>query len=206
MLYGKSLKYLFHVIFHPFDGFWDLKFEKRGSLGAAITIVILTIITLSIEKQGTGFLYNMNRLSELNIVVDIFTIVLVYVLWCTANWCTTSLMEGKGRMIDILIAVGYSMAPIVLIRLPLVAVSHFITSNEGSFYMVFKTISVMWALLLLFLGTMITHQYTVKKTIVTCIITVVGMGIIMFIGLLFFNVIGRMITFVATIYKELRFR
>ncbi|MCR5770079.1 MAG: YIP1 family protein [Butyrivibrio sp.] len=206
MLYGKSLKYIFHLIFHPFDGFWDLKFEKRGSLGASLTIVILTIITLSIEKQGTGFLYNMNRLSELNIVVDILTIVLLYVLWCTANWCTTSLMEGKGRMIDILIAVGYSFAPIVLVRLPLVAVSHVITSNEGSFYLVFKTISVMWALLLLFLGTMITHQYSVKKTIATCIITVIGMGIIMFIGLLFFNVIGRMITFVATIYKELRFR
>ncbi|MCR4834494.1 MAG: YIP1 family protein [Butyrivibrio sp.] len=206
MLYGKSLKYVFHLIFHPFDGFWDLKFEKRGSIPAAFTLVLLTIITFSIEKQSTGFLFNMNRLSELNIVVDVTTVLLLYILWCSANWCTTSLMDGKGRMLDILIAVGYSLAPLVLIRLPLVIVSHFITTNEGSFYTVLQTISILWSLLLLFLGTMITHQYTVKKTILTCLITILGMGILMFIGLLFFNVIGRMMTFVVTIYKELRFR
>lgn len=206
MLYGKSLKYVFHLIFHPFDGFWDLKFEKRGSIPAAFTLVLLTIITFSIEKQSTGFLFNMNRLSELNIVVDVTTVLLLYILWCSANWCTTSLMDGKGRMLDILIAVGYSLAPLVIIRLPLVLISHFITTNEGSFYTVFQTISILWSLLLLFLGTMITHQYTVKKTILTCLITILGMGILMFIGLLFFNVIGRMMTFVVTIYKELRFR
>ncbi|MBE5835245.1 MAG: DUF1282 domain-containing protein [Butyrivibrio sp.] len=206
MLYGKSLKYVFHLIFHPFDGFWDLKFEKRGSIPAAFTLVLLTIITFSIEKQSTGFLFNMNRLSELNIVVDVTTVLLLYILWCSANWCTTSLMDGKGRMLDILIAVGYSLAPLVIIRLPLVLISHFITTNEGSFYTVFQTISILWSLLLLFLGTMITHQYTVKKTILTCLITLLGMGILMFIGLLFFNVIGRMMTFVVTIYKELRFR
>lgn len=206
MLYVKTIKYVFHVIFHPFDGFWDLKFEKRGSLKAAITFIILTIATLTIEKQNTGFLYNENRLSELNVVVDIITVILLYVLWCVANWCTTSLMDGKGRMIDILIAVGYATFPITLIRLPLVAFSHMITANEGSFYYVFGTISYLWFLFLLFTGTMITHQYSVSKTIVTCIITVVGMGIIMFIGLLFFNVIQEMITFVLTIYKEIRFR
>lgn len=206
MLYGKSLKYVFHLIFHPFDGFWDLKFEKRGTIAAAFTFVLLTIITFSVEKQSTGFLFNMNRLSELNIVVDVTTVLLLYILWCSANWCTTSLMDGKGRMIDILIAVGYSLAPMILIRLPLVIVSHFITTNEGSFYTVLQTISILWSLLLLFLGTMITHQYTVKKTILTCLITILGMGILMFIGLLFFNVIGRMMTFVVTIYKELRFR
>ena len=52
---------------------------------------------------------------------------------------------------------------------------------------------------------MITHQYSFKKTVLTCICTVVGMGIIMFIGLLFFNVIQQMITFFTTIYKEIRF-
>ena len=27
---GQQLMYGFHVIFHPFDGFWDLKHERRG--------------------------------------------------------------------------------------------------------------------------------------------------------------------------------
>lgn len=206
MLHGEKIKYGFYVITHPFDGFWGLRRENKGSVAVAIAFVVLTILTLTIEKQSTGFLFNMNRLSDLNVVVDVFTVTLLYVLWCVANWCTTSLMDGKGRMQDILTAVGYSLLPIIMIRLPMVLMSHLITTNEGSFYYVLGTISYLWAGFLIFTGTMIIHQYSVTKTIATCIVTVVGMGIIMFIGLLFFNVIQQMMTFVTTIYKELRFR
>lgn len=206
MLYVETLKYGFYVITHPFDGFWGLRRENKGSVAAAFTFVILTIFTFTVEKQNTGFLFNMNRLSELNVLVDIITVILVYVLWCVANWCTTSLMDGKGRMVDILIAIGYSMLPVILIRLPMVAMSHMITANEGSFYYVLGVFSYIWAGFLIFTGTMVIHQYTVSKTIVTCVITVLGMAILMFIGLLFFNVIQQVITFITTIYRELRFR
>ncbi len=206
MLYVETIKYGFYVITHPLDGFWGIRRENRGSLAAAFTFVALTILTLTIEKQNTGFLFNMNRLSELNVLVDIFTVLLVYVLWCVANWCTTSLMEGKGRMKDILIAIGYALLPIILIRLPMVLMSHMITADEGTFYYVLGTISYLWTGLLIFTGTMTIHQYSITKTIVTIAITVVAMGILMFIGLLFFNVIQQMLTFVMTIYRELRFR
>ncbi len=206
MLYVETIKYGFYVITHPLDGFWGIRRENKGSLAAAFTFVVLTILTLTIEKQNTGFLFNMNRLSELNVLVDIFTVLLVYVLWCVANWCTTSLMEGKGRMKDILIAIGYALLPIILIRLPMVVMSHMITADEGTFYYVLGTISYLWTGLLIFTGTMTIHQYSISKTIVTIAITVVAMGILMFIGLLFFNVIQQMLTFVMTIYRELRFR
>lgn len=206
MLYVESLKYGFYILAHPFDGFWCLRRENKGSLQAALTIVVLTILTLTIEEQNTAFLFNDNRLEDINVMVDIITVVLVYVLWCVANWCSTSLMDGKGRMIDILSAVGYALLPVVLIRLPLVGFSHMITLDEGSFYQVFGAISYIWAAFLLFVGTMTIHQYSVSKTVMTCIITIVGMGILMFIGLLFFNVIQQMGTFVMVIYKELRFR
>lgn len=206
MLYGKSLKYVFHVIFHPADGFWDLKRERRGSLSASLTFLALTIVTLALEKLETAFLFNPNRLSEANVLIDAFTVLLVFGLWCVANWCTTSLMDGKGRMKDIVIAMGYALFPVVLIRLPMVLISHCITMQEGTFYYVFGFAAYAWAAALVFAGTMMTHEYGFGKTVFTCIITVLGMGILMFIGLLFFNVISEMIVFVTTIYREIRFR
>ncbi|MCR5558547.1 MAG: YIP1 family protein [Butyrivibrio sp.] len=205
MRYGRELKYGLHVIFHPFDGFWDLKREHRGSLSAALTFVTLTIIAMTFEKQFTGFLFNSVRLKDINVVVDILTVGMVYVLWCVANWCLTSLMDGEGKMKDIFIAMGYALIPIILIRFPLILVSKAITAEEGVFYQVFANISYIWTGILVFFGTMVTHQYSFKKTVVTCVGTVLGMAIIMFIGLLFFNVIQQMITFVITIYKEIRF-
>ena len=84
--------------------------------------------------------------------------------------------------------------------------SHLITVEEGTFYYVFATISFIWTGALLLFGMMVTHQYSVKKTIFTTILTIIGMAILLFIGLLFFSVIQQIVSFVVTIYKEVRFR
>jgi hypothetical protein len=206
MQYLNGLRYSFHVIFHPFDGFWDLKREKKGNLKAAITFVILIILTYTIQKQNTAFLFNFNRLEELNVIVDIITVLLVYILWCVSSWCLTSLMDGEGTLKDIAIATAYALVPIVLINLPLVPISYTITADEGAFYHTFQTFSYIWAGGLLLFSTMITHQYSMKKTMLTVICTIAGMGIILFIGLLFFSVIQQILNFAITMYKELRFR
>lgn len=49
----SSLRYSLYVIFHPFDGFWDLSREKRGSLGAANIIVFLVLLVRLLSMQFT---------------------------------------------------------------------------------------------------------------------------------------------------------
>ena len=204
--YLRSLKYGFHVMTHPFDGFWDLKREHRGTLAGALTFVVLTVLMLVIQKQNTAFLFNMNRLEQIDVLVDIITVGLLFVLWCVSNWCLTSLMDGEGKMRDIAIFTGYSLLPLLLIQFPLIALSHVITTEEGTFYYVFTVISYIWTAALLLFGMMVTHQYSMKKTILTTILTLVGMAIITFIGLLFFSVIQQIVTFIVTVYKEIRYR
>ena len=191
---------------HPFDGFWDLKREHRGTLAGALTFVVLTVLMLVIQKQNTAFLFNMNRLEQIDVLVDIITVGLLFVLWCVSNWCLTSLMDGEGKMRDIAIFTGYSLLPLLLIQFPLIGLSHVITTEEGTFYYVFTVISYIWTAALLLFGMMVTHQYSMKKTILTTILTLMGMAIITFIGLLFFSVIQQIVTFIVTVYKEIRYR
>ena len=70
----------------------------------------------------------------------------------------------------------------------------------------FSVFSYLWTIALLVLGMMITHQYSMKKTLATTLLTLLGMAIILFIGLLFFSVIQQFLTFIVTAYKEIRFR
>ena len=44
--YGQSLRFALHVITHPFDGFWDLIHEKRGTMAAAHTFLFLFLPAL----------------------------------------------------------------------------------------------------------------------------------------------------------------
>lgn len=202
----KALRYTFYLIFHPFDGFWDLKHEKKGNLGAAIVIVFLLSITYILRRQLTGFIFNDVKLLELNIFLEISSVVIPFLLWCIANWCLTTLMDGEGSFKDIVITSAYALTPLIIIYLPLIPFSNVITLEEGAFYYFFSSLAVVWATVLMIIGTSVVHQYTLRKTILTCICIVVGMGIIIFIALLFFSLIQQIYSFVYTIYKEISLR
>lgn len=201
-----SLKYTLYLIFHPFDGFWDLKHEKKGSLKAAVIIVFMVGVTYILRRQLTGFIFNEVKLRELNIVVEVTSVAVPFLLWCVANWCLTTLMDGEGSFRDIVITSAYALTPIILINLPLILFSNVITTEEGAFYHFFDILAIVWAALLLFLGTSVVHQYSLGKTLLTCVCIIVGMGLIIFIILLFFSLLQQMISFIYTIYQEVSLR
>lgn len=202
----RGLRYSTYLIFHPFDGFWDLKHEKRGNLASAIIIVLMLGVTYILRRQLTGFIFNTVKLMELNIFVEILSVALPFMLWCLANWCLTTLMDGEGSFKDIVITTAYALTPIILINLPLIIFSNVITVEEGAFYYFFDSLSVFWAFALIVCGTSVVHQYSMTKTVFTCLLVVVGMGLIIFIALLFFGLLQQMFSFVYTIYQEISLR
>lgn len=204
--FWSKLRFSTHLIFRPFDGFWDLKEEKRGSLGAALAIAFSVMLMYILRKQYTAFLFNPNNMRDLNIVMDMVSVALPFLLWCVANWCLTSLADGEGTFKDIVIASGYALTPLVLINAPLILISYAFNLEEGAFYTFFTSLSILWTAALMIVGTMITHQYSMKKTILTIIGIMVGMAIIIFIGLLFTSVIQQIVNFFTVLYKEITFR
>ena len=206
----KSLKeellYAFHVIFHPFDGFWDLKHEKRGSIRSAFIILIVTVIVYFYNTIGTGYIFNPHPSTTFNILGALTAVLVPVLLWVIANWCLTTLFEGEGSMTDIFVCTCYCLVPLILLNLPATILSNFLAASEGEVLSFLVVLSYIWAGLLLFIGTMTTHNYTIGKNILTCIATIVGMAFIMFLGLLFSSLVGKMVSFVTNIITELTYR
>ena len=48
----QELAFAFHLIFHPFDGYWDLKHEKRGSVRGACVYIGLAILAFTYQSVG----------------------------------------------------------------------------------------------------------------------------------------------------------
>jgi len=202
----KELRYAFHIIFRPIDGFWDLKHEKRGSFKAAMIILALALFTFVLIQRYTGFLFNAVNLLEINLFREVIQFLVIYCLFVVSNWCLTSLMDGKGTMKDIAISTAYALTPFILINIPMVIFSNYITLQESGFYFMFLTIGYLWTGGLIVLGTMVTHEYTISKTIITLILVVLGMMIMVFLALLVFSVIQRMVGLVFVLYQEINFR
>lgn len=204
--YLKSLKYSLYMILHPFDGSWDLIHEGRGSIAAANTIVILTLITNIWDMKFTNFMLNGTRWSEVNIVMKIASILVPLAIWVLANWSLTTLMDGKGRFKDIYMATAYCLTPYVLIGLPMIVVSNVVTKEEGVFYTYFNVFALIWCVFLLLCAMMMIHDYGLLKGLGSTLLSVAGMAIIMFIILLFFSLVSDAIAYFVSIYKEISLR
>ena len=203
--YIQELMFTFHVIFHPFDGFWDMKHEKRGSVRAGVTILGVTILAFYYQAIGQG--YVMNPTGNYSTIFSVILSVLVpLALWVISNWCLTTLFDGEGSFKDIFIATTYSLAPLPIVMVPVTIASHFILTSEISLLTLFTTIGFIWAGILIFFGTMVTHDYTMGKNVITTLGTIVGMVAIMFITILFSTLLGKMVSFVTNIVTELQYR
>jgi hypothetical protein len=200
------IKFPFHILFHPFDGFWDLKYENRGRVSVAMVILLLLVVATSLMKQFSGFLVNYYDPRYLNTLDDLMFTVLPFILFCVANWSVTTLMEGEGKFREIVIATAYALLPMILINIPLTFISRFLTNEETAFYWMLNSFGALWFLWLLFVGNMTIHQYTVTKAVVTLLLTVAAMGIIVFLGALALVICMDMYWFVYDIYRELIFR
>lgn len=204
--YIASMKYALHVITHPFDGFWDLIHENRGTMAAAHTFLFLFLLTRIIKLMYTSFQFISAPIQYMNVFEQSASLLLPFLILCVANWAMTTLFDGKGRFRDIYMAMCYALVPYVLIQLPLVLVSNCITFEEASFYTVLMGFSAVWCAFLVFVGLMQVHDYTPGKTFIFLIVTVIGAMIIIFLILVFFSLLSDAAGYFVSLYREVIFR
>ncbi|MBR6165449.1 MAG: YIP1 family protein [Clostridia bacterium] len=204
--YGQSLKYALHVITHPFDGFWDLIHEKKGSIAAANTFLALFLLIRVLKLIATNFQFIMAPIQHINVFEEMGSLLLPFLVLCVANWAMTTLFEGKGRFRDIYMGMCYALVPYIIIQLPMILVSNMLTFEEGSFYSVLLNFSVIWCVFLVFVGLMEIHDYGPGKTFIFLIVTVVGAGVILFLMLVFFSLLSDAFAFFVSFYREIVFR
>lgn len=206
MKYLKELRYSLYTIFHPFKGFWDIKYEKRGSLAASLTFFAIYVFTAILREQFTGYIFNTNYPNMANVFKIVLQSLILFFLWCLSNWCLTTLMDGEGSLKDITTAVGYCLVPIIFGNVIITLISNGMTVEEEMFIVYIDGITILWTGMLLLFGTLVVHQYSLLKTIFTSVLTIVVMMILVFIGLLCISLMQQLVDFFDSIYKEIAFR
>jgi hypothetical protein len=130
----------------------------------------------------------------------------VFVLWCVANWCLTTLFDGEGTLKDIFIATAYALMPIPLLTIPATIATNFASLTESEMITLVLGLSYVWTGMLIFFGSMTTHGYSMGRNIAITLFTLIGMVFILFVAVLFWNLITRMVSFVTDIVTELSYR
>lgn len=204
----ELFKFPFYLIVHPFNGFWDLKYERsrKANLILSMAILIMMIFTNVMSSQYSGFLVRLYNPAEMNSLMEVLYVVVPVLFWCVANWSLTTLMDGEGKFVEIFNSTCFALIPMILINFPWIWLSNVISLQETPFYSFSGSIAVCWSLYLLFVGNMTVHQFTPSKTIGTIVLSVVAMGFMAFICMLLLSLIQQIVSFFSILYQEIVLR
>jgi hypothetical protein len=202
----EKWSYMFYTISHPMDGYYWIRHENRGSVPLAILMVILFSACFSANRLLASFVVSDIDPRSVDSYYEFLGVLAFYALICVSNWSVTCLMNGEGRMKDIAIAVGYSTVPMSTVLAAGTLISWFIADDEQPFYLLILGAGIVFGILLMLIGIMQVHNYTLGKTLGTLFITFLAMLVIIFLLLLLSNLMGMVVTFIRSIYTEIIFR
>ena len=197
---------MLRVLGHPSDAFYEIRYREAGSVALSLLCVIAFAACYTTNRIFASFVVNDVDPRAVNGLTELSAILLLVILFAAGNWSVTCLMSGEGRFRDIITAVGYSLIPMIITYVLATVVSQFIASGEEIFYSVIIYFGTAWAAVLLLVGVMTIHNYTLAKTLVTLILTVLSMFVIIFVTLLLADMMNQVAVFFRSIYTELIFR
>ena len=202
----EKWKYMFYTISHPMDGYYWIRHKDRGSVPLAILMVIIFSICFTANRLLASFVVNDLDPRGVDSLFELLGVLAFYLLICISNWSITCLMNGEGRLKDIAIAIGYGTVPISVVLVAATIVSQFIADDEQAFYTLLIVVGIAYGLIMMLMGIMQVHNYTLGKTLITLFLTFVAMLIIVFLLLLLSNLLGMVYNFFYSIYTEIIFR
>ena len=198
--------YILRTMVHPIDSFWDLKFQKKGRTWVPVILVIAFFFATLFERQVRAFSFNSAANTSLDLMYQIRIVLLPIVLFCISNWAVTTLMDGKGTMKDIFTVIGYALVPLGIFKIIAAIVSQVMSLEEDIYLYRLDYCGIIWFAIILVVGIMTVHQYTLKKTVATFVLTVAAATVIIFVVLLFLSLFQEIFGFAYTIYREITLR
>jgi hypothetical protein len=194
------------IMSRPFAGFYEMKFEGKGTMRLAMFNFLLVCIAFAFQTQYAAILVNQSHPASMNTLRDTMFVAATLLLFCVANWSVTSLTDGEGRLKDIFMAVCYAMTPIIFTVIPATILSNMLAGEETGIYFLILSLGTAYFVLLVFVGLITVHNYGAIKAVLTLLLTFVAILIIVFLVTLLFTLWTQLYAFAYSVYTELMFR
>jgi hypothetical protein len=194
------------IIRHPIETFDEMKFRRYKSWKFVISVMVVWVIIAILQRQYTGFRFNMAKPDTLNVLVILARTVAPFFLFCIANWSICTLMDGEGKFSEICTYLAYALIPYIFGLIITIIVSNILVLDEGVFISWFNTFLNIYTVLILYQAIRVVHQYEFFKTLIAIALTVLIMLIFVIMGLLIYALFNQIFTFFGGVLSEIVFR
>ncbi len=202
---GKG-KYILHTILHPIEGYEEMRYNKKYSLGIANVAIFFFFFSSVIMALYSGFIFNGKNAQNYNVIFTIAGVLGGLTLFVLVNWLMATFFEGKGNLKEVWIYLGYATIPYSVTCFLYTLLSNVLTMEESTFLAYLMIIGQGWAIVMVFFALQGLHMYSFKRNVVSILVTILGMLVVLFIVFLMFNLFVQFFSFVESIYTELMYR
>lgn len=198
--------WLKHVVFHPVEGFEDLRWKKKGSMKIALIIVLGLFISMVVRERLRGPQFYMPNDKLFNVIPLLVQSVVFFFTWVIGNWAVCTLFNGEGTLKKICIFSAYALVPYVVCTYISVFLSNFMTQDEAIWVNFVYYVGLCWSIVLLIQAMRAVHQYTFGMTLLSMAATLLAMIIILFLAILLLSLFQQVYVFGYSIYTEIAYR
>jgi tetratricopeptide (TPR) repeat protein len=201
-----SIRYPAYVAFHPVTGYEELKFGGGGSLPLSVGILVAWFAVAVLERQLTGFNFNLNNPRDINVFFILGRTVGLFVLFVVSNLAVAEFVHGEGKFWKVWVACAYAAVPHIAITAVVIILSHFMIIEEGIFLTWLTWVGAAWSIALVLAALREVHDYSAKQVVLSFVVTLVGMAVVVFLGVLLVSLFQQLYGFFRSIASELLFR
>ncbi|MFU1793221.1 YIP1 family protein [Paenibacillus azoreducens] len=192
------------ALLHPITFFEDI--QERAKWHYAFVMIGLAILAHYLSLTFSGFLFQTREPYQISILIESMWIVVPWLTWSVTNWGVSSIMDGEGKFKQIFVGSAFTLIPYITLSVPVAIVSNLLAKSEAMMYNGLEAFIFVWVVYLILLQVKIIHDFTFGKMLWITLLTIIGMFIIWFIGMLLYGLINQSIQFVIGLYKEINYR
>lgn len=186
----------------PLDSFYYMKKKQKGSYKGALILFGIMFLVYMIYVTSKGFIYQTVEPEDLDLNALIIGFFAIFGLFILANYLVTSINDGEGSMGEIFKGVSYSLSPAIIAMIAVTYLSYVLTFNELIILQMVLWVGYFGTGLLIFLAVQELHNYTIRETIKSFLLTFLFMMIVALL-LAFIQIMGdQLIQFVIALFAE----
>ncbi len=201
--YYTYVKYPVYAMFHPIEGFEEMRANENSSYVVSLVVLGVWFLSQLMKDKASGFIFRNNAGTADMLFVK--TIVL-FLLWVISNWGLRTFLAGRGNLRDIVAGSAYSLLPYTIFSFLYVIASHFLVSEERMFLSILLDIGLLWSLFMILSAMHGIHEYELGRTVISLVLTVVGILLIIFLAILFFSSLQQVFDLIITVFNEIKYR
>jgi hypothetical protein len=200
---NKQLSLMFSVLIHPSNSFTEIKEKKQGSILLCVISVLLFYIGTILQTLKGGFLFTIYDAASFNSLWLFVKTAGLVVLWIVANWMVCTLLGGKGRFKEIAIVTCYSLLPLIFEKFIRLILTNVLLPTEASFLNILSAIAMIYFLILMIMGLIKIHDFSMGRLIGTSALSLGGVAAIVFLVITIVILVQQFGGFIVTVVSEL---